>query len=62
MYAFGRGKCPMCNKDREGFHDNKHFPFCSERCKMIDLWSWLNGDYGFIEAVVSDNEKYRDDE
>lgn len=22
-----------------------HFPFCSERCKLIDLGRWLNGSY-----------------
>jgi endogenous inhibitor of DNA gyrase (YacG/DUF329 family) len=22
-----------------------HFPFCSERCKMIDLGRWLEGTY-----------------
>ena len=37
-------KCPRCRTDvvREG---NKLFPFCSERCYMIDLGKWLNEEY-----------------
>jgi endogenous inhibitor of DNA gyrase (YacG/DUF329 family) len=25
--------------------ENPYRPFCSERCKLADLGSWLNGDY-----------------
>ena len=50
------GKCPMCDKDRGGLKANKYFPFCSERCKLIDLWSWFNGDYGFTEPIEENNE------
>jgi hypothetical protein len=25
--------------------DNRAFPFCSERCKNIDLARWLNEEY-----------------
>ena len=26
----------------------KFFPFCSERCKLIDLGAWLDGDYRIV--------------
>ena len=29
-----------CNKNI-----NKYFPFCSQRCKLIDLGKWLDGKY-----------------
>jgi len=37
-------KCPTCKRvvEREG---NGHFPFCSERCRLVDLGKWLDGDY-----------------
>ena len=35
------GGCPMCGKPM----DQMHSPFCSGRCKTIDLGRWLNGDY-----------------
>jgi endogenous inhibitor of DNA gyrase (YacG/DUF329 family) len=33
--------CPMCGKPM----DQAHRPFCSSRCKTIDLGRWLDGDY-----------------
>jgi len=35
--------CPTCNKPVEP--DATAFPFCSSRCKMVDLNRWLSGDY-----------------
>ena len=39
--------CPSCNKEfiYEGLEKNKAFPFCSKRCKMIDLGRWLDDEY-----------------
>ena len=41
--------CPICHKSIEILpkeRDKKDFsPFCSERCKLIDLGSWLEADY-----------------
>lgn len=25
--------------------DSRHFPFCSERCRLIDLGKWMGGSY-----------------
>ena len=32
-------KCPICKKDVT--LDNPEMPFCSERCRLIDLGAWL---------------------
>ena len=37
-------KCPVCGKDARYPH-NPAYPFCSERCKLIDLGAWLSGRY-----------------
>lgn len=37
-------KCPTCGKPVE-FKDNPFRPFCSERCKLIDLGRWVNEEY-----------------
>ena len=34
--------CPTCKKLTEFSPSNKHRPFCSERCQMIDLGDWAN--------------------
>ncbi len=44
MTAPRTAACPTCKKPslREG---NKLFPFCCERCSMVDLGRWLAEDY-----------------
>jgi uncharacterized protein len=37
--------CPQCKKDAEFTPNNPYRPFCSERCKMIDLGDWANENY-----------------
>ena len=47
-------KCSLCGKafDRTS---TKTFPFCSSRCRQIDLGNWLNESYGFpVESADLD--------
>lgn len=37
-------KCPICKK-KTRWEDNPNRPFCSERCKLIDLGKWADGSY-----------------
>ena len=37
-------KCPICGKPAE-WKDNPDRPFCSERCRIIDLGNWASEDY-----------------
>ena len=36
--------CPRCGKPAT-WENNEFRPFCSERCKMIDLGAWANEEY-----------------
>ena len=36
-------KCPICKK--EVSPDDAFFPFCSERCRIIDLGNWASEKY-----------------
>ncbi|MEC7641341.1 MAG: DNA gyrase inhibitor YacG [Nitrospinota bacterium] len=47
--------CPICKKAVEK-EDNSFFPFCSERCKLIDLGAWLDGKYVAKEESPEDKE------
>jgi len=43
-------RCPICKKPVEepqagAENVRSFFPFCSERCKLIDLGRWLDGKY-----------------
>ncbi|HSW71642.1 MAG TPA: DNA gyrase inhibitor YacG [Gammaproteobacteria bacterium] len=35
-------RCPICNKADTWKADNVFRPFCSERCKIIDLGEWAD--------------------
>ncbi|MFM7122265.1 MAG: DNA gyrase inhibitor YacG [Fluviibacter sp.] len=37
--------CPHCGALSQFSPENKWRPFCSERCKMIDLGAWANESY-----------------
>ncbi len=34
--------CPNCNKNSSLSTDNPWRPFCSERCRLIDLGDWMD--------------------
>ncbi|AVH50187.1 MULTISPECIES: DNA gyrase inhibitor YacG [Acinetobacter] len=36
--------CPRCGKPSQ-WENNPFRPFCSERCKLIDLGAWANDEY-----------------
>ena len=42
-------RCPTCKKEipdpRPGDELPKWFPFCSDRCKLIDIGRWADGKY-----------------
>ncbi len=37
--------CPQCGKPVEWNVDNRFRPFCSERCRLIDLGAWATESY-----------------
>jgi len=52
--------CPTCGKKTEWSPDNRFRPFCSERCKQIDLGAWATEKYT-IPAVNPPTELDSDD-
>jgi endogenous inhibitor of DNA gyrase (YacG/DUF329 family) len=49
--------CPICKKPVV-FENNPFRPFCSERCKLIDLGRWADNKY----YIPGDEESQTDDE
>ncbi len=48
--------CPHCRK-RVPWEGNSFRPFCSERCRMIDLGRWADEEYRVAgEKAVSEND------
>ena len=48
-------QCPTCKKASVPTSD-ADFPFCSERCRLLDLGKWASGGY-VISSPVHDNEE-----
>lgn len=54
-------KCPICGKKKEST-GNSFRPFCSERCKMLDLGNWLSGSYRIPVKNTDEDEDGDEDE
>jgi len=53
-------RCPKCRKTT-AWQDNPSRPFCSERCRLLDLGQWANEDYSIAGAaapVDEDNSEF----
>jgi endogenous inhibitor of DNA gyrase (YacG/DUF329 family) len=37
--------CPICKRPVLPREENRGFPFCSARCKQVELGKWLNEEY-----------------
>ena len=47
-------KCPHCGNITK-WDDNPYKPFCSERCKLIDLGSWADEKFKIEDKLNSSN-------
>jgi uncharacterized protein len=48
-------RCPVCKKAVKS--TDADFPFCSDRCRTIDLGKWASGAY-VISSPVTDAEEF----
>ena len=51
-------RCPVCHKTvkvspQAQSEEAKYFPFCSRRCKLVDLGAWLDAKYKIISELQS---------
>jgi endogenous inhibitor of DNA gyrase (YacG/DUF329 family) len=50
--------CPSCGAPVEWTKESRFRPFCSERCRLIDLGAWAAESY---RVPVADQKADRDD-
>lgn len=43
-------KCPICRKEVPT--SSPDVPFCSDRCRLIDLGKWASGDYKIVSPIM----------
>ena len=48
-------KCPRCGKEINN-PSLPSKPFCSDRCKLIDLGKWISEEYRFASMDGKDND------
>jgi hypothetical protein len=53
-------QCPICKKNVE--LTDPCMPFCSERCRLIDLGNWASERYVITEPLPSPGEAGGEDE
>jgi endogenous inhibitor of DNA gyrase (YacG/DUF329 family) len=51
-------KCPTCRRPVEWSDASTYRPFCSDRCRLIDLGAWISEKH----AIPSDEPASLDDE
>ncbi len=51
-------KCPQCGRLALYAPENPSRPFCSERCRLIDLGDWADGKYAI--PVTKESETYHE--
>lgn len=47
--------CPTCKKPTDSEKDAE-FPFCSERCRLLDLGAWAAEKYVVSEPIFDEEE------
>ena len=47
--------CPQCGKPAAWDRANRYRPFCSERCRIIDLGAWASENYRIPVARSRDD-------
>lgn len=62
-------RCPTCRTLVT--KDDEYFPFCSDRCRVIDLGKWASGEYRIsspildpevLEGLSEENRRPRNDD
>jgi uncharacterized protein len=65
-----RARCPTCQREIEWSEAYPQRPFCSERCKLVDLGAWLSESHRIAgeevaaetELEIADRRRFRDGE
>jgi endogenous inhibitor of DNA gyrase (YacG/DUF329 family) len=53
-------RCPTCERSVEWNESSPWRPFCSERCKLIDLGAWAAEKHSIPGGTAEAEEKPRD--
>lgn len=49
-------RCPTCKREALPTAQNPAFPFCSMRCREVDLGKWLGEEFRIVDKTPEDDE------
>ncbi|MEM7475002.1 MAG: DNA gyrase inhibitor YacG [Planctomycetota bacterium] len=52
-----RARCPSCDMLVDSSESRKFLPFCSERCRLVDLGRWLNEEHTLPVQAEDEEEQ-----
>jgi|DEB0MinimDraft_3_1074331.scaffolds.fasta_scaffold11629_3 endogenous inhibitor of DNA gyrase (YacG/DUF329 family) len=55
IYPCLMNKCPRCDGAADLSKDNSFRPFCSQKCKLIDLGEWANEEHVISRPIELDD-------
>jgi endogenous inhibitor of DNA gyrase (YacG/DUF329 family) len=54
-----RVRCPTCKREIAWSDEFPHRPFCSDRCRLIDLGAWLSEQHAIADTDAGLTEQTR---
>ena len=51
-------KCPTCQKQVEWNSTSTYRPFCSDRCRLIDLGEWASEKHAIPDEPLPTTEEF----
>jgi endogenous inhibitor of DNA gyrase (YacG/DUF329 family) len=48
-------RCPICKRPADSETD-QDFPFCSERCRLLDLGAWASEKYVVSDPIFDEED------
>lgn len=52
--------CPSCERETSLSASNAYRPFCSKRCRLIDLGEWISENYSITDNKMMDDLQAND--
>ena len=52
-------KCPTCKRKVEWSDASPYRPFCSDRCRLIDLGAWLTEQHKIPDESAPEGDELR---
>lgn len=55
-------RCPICDRQPPDEAEFRRFrPFCSQRCRQVDLMRWIDGRYAIVQELQIEEEQPADE-